>query len=43
MLNGKMAYAKIMQYYTTNEMKPDHVNQLGKDQLDKLYPQVSTR
>ena len=44
MLDGKMAYAKwIMPYFTTNEMKPDHVFELGQKQLNKLYPQVSTR
>ena len=44
MLDGKMAYAKwIMPYFTTNEMKPDQVFDLGQKQLDELYPQVSTR
>ena len=43
MLDGKMAYSEIMAYFTTNEMTPDDVNKLGKEQLKKLYPQVSTR
>ena len=43
MLDGKMAYSEIMAYFTTNEMTPDYVNKLGKEQLDKLYPQVSTQ
>ena len=44
MLDGKMAYANwIMPYFTTNEMKPDQVFELGLKQLKKLYPQVSTR
>ena len=43
MLDGKMAYSEIMAFFTTNEMTPDYVNQLGKEQLKKLYPQVSTQ
>ena len=41
MLDGKRAYAMIMPYFTTNEMEPDKVNELGRKQLNKLYPQVS--
>ena len=41
MLNGKEAYAMILPYYTTNEMTPDEVYNLGYEQLNKLYPLVS--
>ena len=43
MLDGKMAYSEIMAFFTTNEVTPDYVNTLGKVQLKKLYPQVSTQ
>ena len=43
MLDGKMAYSEIMAFFTTNDMTPDYVNKLGKEQLKKLYPQVSTQ
>lgn len=39
-LNGKKAYEMIMPYYTTNEMTPDQVHNLGYDQLNIFYPQV---
>ena len=42
MLDGKMAYSKIMAYFTTNDMTPDDVYSLGYKQVNKLYPQVST-
>ena len=38
-----MAYSEIMAFFTTNDMTPDYVNKLGKEQLKKLYPQVSTQ
>lgn len=41
MLDGKRAYSMILPYYTTNDMSPDEVYQLGYEQLKKLYPQVS--
>lgn len=31
----------ILPYFTTNEMTPTDVHNLGKEQLDKLYPLVS--
>lgn len=39
-LNGTKAYEMIMPYYTTNEMTPDTVHNLGYEQLKKFYPQV---
>ena len=41
-LNGSEAYAMILPYFTTNEMTPVDVHTLGKEQLEMLYPQVST-
>ena len=40
-LNGKQAYSQIMSYFTTNAMTPKEVHELGKKQLDFLYPMVS--
>jgi len=39
-LNGPQAYSKIMSYFTTNEMTPLEVHDLGKKQLNILYPMV---
>ena len=39
-LDGRHAYSLIMPYFTTNDFKPDKVHELGKSQLDKLYPMV---
>lgn len=41
-LNGSHAYSLIMPYFTTNDMKPSEVHELGKKQLDELYPLVCT-
>jgi len=41
-LDGKKAYSMILPYFTTNEMTPDDVYNLGYEQLNKLYPGVST-
>ena len=41
-LDGKKAYAMILQYFTTNDMTPMDVHNLGKEQLKILYPLVST-
>ena len=40
-LNGSLAYSKIMSYFTTNKITPMEVHELGKKQLDILYPMVS--
>ena len=40
-LDGKKSYEKIMSYFTTNSMTPHEVHELGKKQLDILYPQVN--
>ncbi|XP_044163638.1 uncharacterized protein LOC122947990 [Acropora millepora] len=39
-LDGRKAYESIMPYFTTITKTPDEVHQLGKDMLDKLYPEV---
>ena len=40
-LNGSEAYAMILPYFTTNDMTPMDVHNLGKEQLAMLYPLVS--
>lgn len=39
-LDGRYAYSLIMSYFTTNDMTPMKVHDLGKKQLDMLYPKV---
>lgn len=39
-LNGSLAYSNIMSYFTTNNMTAMDVHELGKKQLDILYPMV---
>ena len=41
-LDGPYSYSLIMPYFTTNDMTPIDVHNLGKKQLDKLYPMVRT-
>ena len=41
-LDGKKTYAMILPYFTTNDMTPIQVQDVGKEQLAKLYPLVST-
>ena len=42
-LNGPYSYSLIMPYFTTNDMTPGEVHNLGKTQLKKLYPMVSQK
>ncbi|XP_029193183.2 uncharacterized protein LOC114959365 [Acropora millepora] len=39
-LNGPWAYSQILSYFTTNQMTPLEVHELGKKQLDILYPKI---
>jgi hypothetical protein len=39
-LDGKKYYELIMAYFTTNNMTPNAVHQLGYERLDMLYPKV---
>ena len=39
-LDGKKAYEKIMPYFTTVDLTPDDVHNLGFEMLNKLYPEV---
>lgn len=39
-LDGRKAYESIMPFFTTISKTPDEVHQLGKDMLNKLYPEV---
>ncbi|KAJ7385378.1 hypothetical protein OS493_016459 [Desmophyllum pertusum] len=39
-LNGRHSYSLIMPFFTTNDMEPAYVHELGKTQLNKLYPMV---
>ena len=42
-LNGSWAYSQVMSYFTTKNMSPMEVQQLGKEQLEILYRMVSVR
>ena len=39
-LDGKKAYAMILPYFTTNDMHPNEVYDLGATMLRKLYPRA---
>ena len=39
-LNGKNSYKNILPYFTTSEITPERVNEIGKERLQILYPQV---
>ena len=39
-LSGKRAYEMILPYFTTNDMTPDEVYDLGQTMLNKLYPEA---
>ena len=40
-LNGSQAYLDILSYFTTNSLTPLNVSNLGREQLNIFYPQVS--
>ena len=40
-LNGSQAYLDILSYFTTNNLTPLNVSDLGKEQLNIFYPTVS--
>ena len=42
-LDGPYSYSLIMPYFTTNNMTPGDVYNLGIKQLNKLYPMVSQK
>ncbi|KAL9986409.1 hypothetical protein ACROYT_G000554 [Oculina patagonica] len=39
-LNGTKAYEMILPYFTTNQMTPDQVYDLGEKMLNQLYPRA---
>jgi len=39
-LNGSEAYHAILNYFTTKDIHPNEVHNLGWANLDRLYPQV---
>ncbi|KAK3717889.1 hypothetical protein QZH41_014886 [Actinostola sp. cb2023] len=39
-LNGKEAYKMILPYFTTTDMTPDQIHDLGWSMLNRLYPQA---
>ena len=39
-LSGKRAYEMILPYFTTNQMTPDEVYDLGEKMLNQLYPRA---
>ena len=40
LLNGAKSYKNILPYFTTSEITPERVNEIGNERLEKLYPQV---
>ena len=39
-LNGKESYRSILPYFTTSDISPERINEIGKERLSMLYPQV---
>ncbi len=39
-LNGKENYKHILPYFTTSDITPDEINEIGQKILAVLYPQV---
>jgi uncharacterized protein (DUF885 family) len=40
MLDGKKTYEMLVGAFTTNDMTPDQIYDLGIEMLNKLYPEV---
>ena len=39
-LNGKESYKNILPYFTTSDITPERINEIGEQRLKALYPQV---
>jgi len=39
-INGKKVYKKILNYFTTTDVTPETLNQLGRKLMDEYYGQV---
>lgn len=39
-LDGKISYKNILPYFTTSDITPERVNEIGHSRLHALYPQV---
>ncbi len=39
-LDGKKSYKNILPYFTTSEITPERVNEIGQQRLKALYPEV---
>ena len=40
-LSGKETYRNILPYFTTSNISPERVNEIGQQRLKALYPQVN--
>ena len=40
LIDGKNSYKNILPYFTTSEISPERVNEIGQERLNALYPQV---
>ena len=39
-LDGRKSYKNILPYFTTSDITPERINEIGKERLNALYPQV---
>ena len=39
-LDGKESYRKLVSYFTTTDITPEEIQNLGNEMLHKLYPEV---
>ena len=39
-LDGRKAYKNILPYFTTSDITPERINEIGNERLNALYPQV---
>ena len=40
-LSGKETYRNILHYFTTSNISPERIKEIGQERLDVLYPQVN--
>ena len=40
LIDGKKSYKNILPYFTTSEITPERINEIGHKRLNALYPQV---
>ena len=39
-LDGRKSYKNILPFFTTSDITPERINEIGNERLNALYPQV---